>query len=48
MRKLKGAITVVRLDQLPKGVKVLRIDGKKPGEEGYPLAGTRMTSETGR
>jgi len=39
VRKLKGAITVVRADQLPKDVKVLQIDGKKPGDKGYALSG---------
>jgi hypothetical protein len=36
----KGAVTLVKADQLPEdapGVKVLAVDGKKPGDAGYPL-----------
>jgi hypothetical protein len=36
----EGAVSVVRVDELPEGVRVLTIDGKQPGEEGYPLTGT--------
>ena len=32
-----GALSVVDASEIPEGVKVLRIDGKVPGEEGYPL-----------
>lgn len=32
-----GAITVILADQVPDGVRVLTIDGKLPGDEGYPL-----------
>ena len=36
--KEEGAISVVLASEVPKeGVRVLRIDGKKPGEPGYPL-----------
>lgn len=35
----EGAISVVPANEVPEGVKVLRIDGKKPGDEGYPLVG---------
>ncbi len=35
--KGEGAISVVAAKDVPKGVNVLLIDGKKPGEEGYPL-----------
>lgn len=38
VREIPGAITLIPADQIPKGVKVLRIDGKQPGEVGYPLA----------
>jgi hypothetical protein len=32
-----GAIAFVEASRVPKGVKVLRIDGKMPGEAGYRL-----------
>ena len=32
-----GAFSVVRADQVPEGVRVVTIDGKRPGEAGYPL-----------
>ncbi|HTP33932.1 MAG TPA: hypothetical protein VMJ75_17255 [Candidatus Acidoferrales bacterium] len=34
---MPGAIAVVDASQVPKGLKVLRIDGHLPGEKGYPL-----------
>jgi hypothetical protein len=34
---LPGAIAFVDTADLPRGLKVLRIDGKLPGQEGYPL-----------
>lgn len=37
--KSEGAISVVAAKDVPKGVNVLLVDGKKPGEEGYPLVG---------
>ena len=37
VRTIPGAIALVPADRIPKGVKVLLIDGKKPGEAGYPL-----------
>jgi hypothetical protein len=37
--KSEGGISVVAAKDVPKGVNVLLIDGKKPGEEGYPLVG---------
>lgn len=40
-RTLPGAIALVPADRVPPEVKVLRIDGKLPGEGGYPLAGLR-------
>lgn len=36
-REIPGAIALVPADRIPEGVKVLRIDGKRPGESGYPL-----------
>jgi len=30
-------MTFIEFNQVPKGVKVLRIDGLLPGEKGYPL-----------
>ena len=39
--------TVIRADRLPeklKGFRVLAIDGKKPGQEGYPLVQRPNTS----
>lgn len=32
-----GAIAAVRADEVPPGVRVLAIDGKKAGQAGYPL-----------
>ena len=37
VREIPGAIAVVPADRIPRGVKVLRIDGRSPGEPGYPL-----------
>lgn len=37
VREIPGAIALVASDKVPPGVKVLRIDGKLPGESGYPL-----------
>lgn len=36
-RGIPGAIAVVSAAEVPKGVKVLTIDGKKPDESGYKL-----------
>ena len=41
VREIPGAIALVPANRIPQGVKVLRIDGKKPGQGGYPL----MTSD---
>jgi hypothetical protein len=30
-------VTFIDAAQVPKGLKVIRIDGKLPGEKGYPL-----------
>lgn len=38
VQKPTGALTVVLADELPAGVKVVKIDGKKPGDAGYALA----------
>jgi hypothetical protein len=37
VRGIPGAIALVSMNKIPPGVKVLRIDGKKPGERGYGL-----------
>ncbi len=37
VRVIPGAIALVPANRIPPGVKVLRIDGKKPGQKGYPL-----------
>jgi hypothetical protein len=34
---IPGAVTFVDAAQVPKDLKVIRIDGKLPGEKGYPL-----------
>lgn len=34
---IPGAIAFVDAAQVPKGLKVLKIDGRLPGEKGYPL-----------
>jgi len=36
-KKNEAAITAVIAGELPEGVRALVVDGKKPGEEGYPL-----------
>ena len=38
VREIPGAIALVPADRIPRGVKVLRIDGRNPGEVGYPLS----------
>jgi hypothetical protein len=40
VREIPGAIALVPSDRIPQGVKVLRVDGKLPGESGYPLVAT--------
>ncbi len=37
VRALPGAVAFVDAAQVPKGLKVLRIDGRLPGDKGYPL-----------
>jgi hypothetical protein len=34
---IPGAVAFVASGQVPKGLKVLKIDGHLPGEKGYPL-----------
>ena len=34
---LPGSVAFVDAGQVPKGLKVLKIDGKLPGQKGYPL-----------
>jgi len=34
---IPGSVAFVDATQVPKGLKVLKIDGKVPGEKGYPL-----------
>ena len=41
VREIPGAIALVPASQVPPGVKVLRIDGKMPGDAGYPLTTSR-------
>ncbi len=37
VRAVPGAVAFVDAAEVPKGLKVLRIDGRLPGEKGYPL-----------
>ncbi len=37
VKAVPGAVAFVDATQVPKGLKVLRIDGRLPGEKGYPL-----------
>lgn len=37
VREIPGAIALVPANRIPHGVKVLRIDGRSPGQSGYPL-----------
>ena len=41
VRRNLGALTVLPADQIPKGVRVLPIDGKTPGDKGYRLVGKK-------
>jgi hypothetical protein len=34
---LPGSVAFVEASQVPKGLKILKIDGKLPGQPGYPL-----------
>jgi hypothetical protein len=44
-RVIPGAIALVPADRAPRHVKVLRIDGKLPGERGYPLVASGRRGE---
>lgn len=37
VNSLPGSVALVEASQVPKGLKVLKIDGKLPGQAGYPL-----------
>jgi ABC-type phosphate transport system substrate-binding protein len=37
VRQIPGAVSVVDAARVPAGVKVLRVDGKAPSDDGYPL-----------
>ena len=37
VRQIPGAICVIDAARVPAGVKVLRVDGKAPSDDGYPL-----------
>jgi len=37
LNNIPGSMTFIESNQVPKGVKVLRVDGLLPGEKGYPL-----------
>ena len=39
VKKNEGGLSIVPAKQVPKGVRVLPIDGKKPGDKGYALVG---------
>ena len=41
VRKVVGALTVVLSTEIPDGVRVLTVDGKKPGDAGYALVAER-------
>ncbi len=45
IRTSPGAISVVRIADIPKGVRVLKINGKKPGQPGYPLVGKDLAKK---
>ena len=34
---IPGAVALVEADQVPKGLKVLKVNGLSPGDKGYPL-----------
>jgi len=37
VHSIPGSVAFVEASQVPKGLRVLKIDGKLPGEKGYPL-----------
>ena len=47
IRKRLGALTVMPADEVPEGARVLLVDGKKPGDQGYRLVG-KKTPKTPR
>ena len=46
VRDVPEAFTVVLANEVPEGVRVLTIDGKKPGDAGYPLR--QVSASAGR
>ena len=44
----EGAISIVAASAVPAKVRVLLIDGKKPGDKGYPLVGKPPSPQTSR
>lgn len=34
---IRGAVAFISADQVPKGLKVLKVDGQLPGDKNYPL-----------
>ena len=34
---IPGAVSIVDAEEVPAGLNVIKLDGKLPGEEGYPL-----------
>lgn len=43
VRDSEGAFSIVLATEVPEGVRVLAIDGKRPGEAGYPLTAPEAT-----
>lgn len=41
----QGGLSIVPANRVPKGARVLLIDGKKPGDEGYKLSGKKQTKK---
>ena len=37
LTNIRGSIGFLDAAQVPRGLKILKIDGKRPGEKGYPL-----------
>jgi hypothetical protein len=37
LNALPGSIAFLEASEVPKGLKIVKIDGKSPGEKGYPL-----------
>jgi len=34
---IPGAVSFIEADKIPAGFKVVKVDGIRPGEKGYPL-----------